>query len=342
MRLNAAQPSQELTIETLIQRIKKVFEKWDNTALKIQKGVIRFASLTSLLIPLAVFLLTIQILAFPQAGTIAILLISAELAALLFALIIIICHFAPGAEEWAKARLRAEVLRREEFLLLGRVGPYLKRAAPAALEPIVEDRLSRIDNSLNSPDMFIPLRDSKTWRDELEEEGQDKTASPDKSFSDQFFEHRILDQQNWFWRKREKFIRRDWRYENIIRSALALAFMVAAMHLVTLLVGTFEANARFRVLQLVIEIAAIGLPPLGSGAAALQSLYQGRRLGRSYEFHAKELEIIKNELSALNVAWKEKTIAQENFEFKLKRIVLRTEELLANELRVWFFVMRPL
>ena len=32
---------------------------------------------------------------------------------------------------------------------------------------------------------------------------------------------------------------------------------------------------------------------------------------------------------------------KDNFEFQLKRLVLRTEELLTNELRIWYFVMRP-
>jgi len=325
----------------LRERILAVFNKWDGDALKKQKKAIQFTTISSLLIPIAVLLMTIQVLAFRSAGIIAVVLISLELGALLFSLLILVCRLAPRAGEWAHERLRAEVLRREGFLLLARVGPYLERTSPAELELTMAQRLAQIDNCINPPDTYLPLRKEKPWRDELEDAGLGKTAPPQPGCLEDFLKDRVLDQRDWFWAKRGKSNRLNWRFENIIRGTLVMAIVIASMHLISLIFGTYETGGGRPLLRLVIEIAAITLPPIGSAAAALQAVFQGRRLGRSYKLHSLDLDVLHHELLALGAAKTETTISQENYEFQLKRLVLRTEELLANELRVWYFIMRP-
>lgn len=354
----SSEPAPQLTMDALRERIRDAFKKWDEAALKKQKKAIQFARLSALLIPFAVLLLTIQILAFPSPGILAIILIAVELSALLCALLILICRLGPRAGDWAHERLRAEVLRREEFLLLARVGPYLKKSTLAELESALNFRLAHIDNPIKPPDLLLPLRDGQPWCYELEEAGQGNTATPETGFSDIFIKDRVLHQRNWFWTKRNKFNDINWRYENIIRGTLAFALVFAAMHLISLLVGTYEAGKGHPWLRLIIEVAAITMPPIGSAAAALQSLFQGRRLGRSYKVHALELDVINEGLISLMANHKgiEETLMKQpdneerrrklkeekdSYEFQFKRLVLRTEELLSNELKVWYFVMRP-
>ena len=296
---SSSKPAPPLSMDTLRERIRSAFKIWDIAALKKQKKAIQFATISSLLIPFAVLLLTIQILAFPSPGILAIILIAIELSSLLFALLILICRLGPRAGDWAHERLRAEVLRREEFLLLARIGPYLKKSSLAALESALNSRLAQIDNPTKSPDLLLPLRDGQPWCYELEEAGRGNTATSDPDFPNAFLKDRVVNQRNWFWTKRNKFNKINWRYENIIRGTLALALVLASMHLVSLLFGIYEAGNGHPWLRLIIEVAAITMLPIGSAAAALQSLSQGRRLGRSYKVHALELDLINEELIAL-------------------------------------------
>lgn len=280
---SVSKPPPPVTIGALRERILTVFKKWDEAALRKQKKAIQFATLSSVLIPFAVLLMTIQVLAFPSASIMAIILISFELGALLFSLLILVCRLAPGAGEWAHERLRAEVLRREGFLLLARIGPYLRKTSPAELKLTVNQRLAQIDSCLNPPDTYLSLKEGKPWRDELEDSGPGKTAPPEPDFLEGFLKERVLDQRDWFWARRGKFNKLNWRYENIIRGTLVLAIVIASMHLVSLISGTYETGGGRPLLRLIIEIAAITLPPIGSAAAALQAVFQGRRLGRSYK-----------------------------------------------------------
>jgi hypothetical protein len=112
-----------------LRLIQEAFEKWDGLALLKQKKQKRFGFFTALLGPVAVLLLTVQILAFPHAGPIALSLIALELVALMVTLSFGFFNIG-SPDEWMRCRLRAEVLRRERFLVLARVGPYLTEADP--------------------------------------------------------------------------------------------------------------------------------------------------------------------------------------------------------------------
>jgi hypothetical protein len=189
---------------------------------------------------------------------------------------------------------------------------------------------------MHPPDMFVPLRDGVPWCQELETSGTGAGASPEPDFPMFYLRDRVLNQRDWFWSKRGKSSTLDYAYESIIRVVLAGALVVAAMHLVTLLT---QPAGQHLALRRVIEILAITLPAIGSAASALQSMLQGRRLSRSYKLHAQELDLLRDELERLIGA---KPVGIAAFEHQLKRIVLRTEELLSNELRVWYFIVRPL
>jgi hypothetical protein len=148
-----------------MEQVRAAFKKWDEKAVAGSRKKLKFGFFTALLGPLAVLLLTVQILIFPAASVFSVALIGLELAALITALILGFTHIGPAADEWIQDRLRAEVLRREEYLAQARVGPYLTRPN---LSTVVAERLMLIDNLRKDPVELVPLQDlgGKPWRDE--------------------------------------------------------------------------------------------------------------------------------------------------------------------------------
>jgi hypothetical protein len=324
----------------LLRRILRTFKKYDRLAIAGQRVVQKFGVIYALLIPIAVLVLVLQITIFPSGGALAMALIILELLVLAAALVFLVCRVAPNSSIWACNRTRAEVLRREAFLVLGRLGPYLQCTTDSALKTEVHRRLEEIDNEVTDPDSFLPLRNSTPWRDELEDAGPCHTASPGPGFARLFLQKRIVGQCKWFQRKQVHFRSLDLRYERVVHGALIAALIVSAMHLILLLVCSQKScQAQFIVLRTAAEVAAVVLPPIGTAAGALQSLQQGRRLAHSYRLHASELELLRRELERLIAAPPEDS---HKYEFLLKRLALRTEELLSYELRTWFLVMQPM
>jgi len=349
--------SQPRDIKDLLDKIQVAFDKWDDIAIKGQKKARQFVAISALLIPLAVLVLTIQILAFPNAGSLSVVLISVELIVLFTALLFLLFNPMIRRKQWSEDRLRAEVLRRERLLLAGKVGPYLEKSGFAELDAAVEMRLGMIDNAANKPEKFLPLRNARPWRDELEDARDRETAPPESGFADMYLNIRIADQQRWFRSKSKRLIAAHFRYENIVRFTIAVALVLAAMHLMTLLFNILYEDSN-RTIKLIIEILAIAVPPIGSAAAALQGLFQYLRVGRSYKMFAKDLGDIREDFAGLicshkgrveafhQMAESEETKSQikreiSDYEFQMKRAMLRSEEILSNELNIWYSVIRP-
>ena len=143
-------------MQIALEELQQAFNKWDGIAVDKASKTTRFSFFTALLGPVAVLLLTVQILAFPHTSAIAITLIGLELAALLFALIVGFAHFGPSPDAWIRDRLRAEVLRRERHLISARVGPYLTTPDPTG---VIRQRLQALDNDITEPLDLIPLQD---------------------------------------------------------------------------------------------------------------------------------------------------------------------------------------
>jgi hypothetical protein len=337
--------------------IQADFQKWDKDAIETSRKQLKFGFSTALLGPVAVLLLTVQVLVVPYTSPFSITLIGLELVALLFALGMGFLPITPRGDEWVYLRLRAEVFRREGFLLQARVGPYL---ITRNLLNTVEGRRLVINNTNRSPSELIALQDpgGRPWRDELEDAGRTRTDPPQPDVLrclNEFLQHRVLDQQTWFSAKCVFHMRRDSLYGSVAKAALLIALVVAAMHFIALATGGHGAADQRSAVQLIIEILAIVMPPVGAAATGLQSLREGRRLSRSYQDHADALTGIGNDFLRLKEDIEEAfpsaqslidpTLTEQQntlkveFEFRLKRLVLRTEELLASELRQWWLIM---
>ena len=327
-----------LSWETEFKKLEGAFDKWDADAVQLQRRHKRFGFCAALLGPVAVLLLTVQVLAFPHGGGIAITLIFVEMAAL--CVVLVFGFFQIGnPDTWMHCRLRAELLRRERFLVFARVGPYLETPDPAHR---IKQRLASIDNVNIDPVPLVRLENENgyVWHEALEDSrNSSNTASPEAGCIDLFFDERLLYQKGWFAEKSTWFGGVDERFENVAKGVLVAALVVSVWHLATLYFGSHGEGAR-TLSQLMIEVLAIVLPPVGSAATALQSLFEGRRLSRSYADRARVLTTLETGLLNLHqkmTANSSQTPAQQKeCEFLLKRLVLRTEELLASDLLQWW------
>jgi len=327
-------PPAAKSISELRDRIKVARDKWDEIAMKEQTSVLRFGKYNAVLIPIAVLLLTVQILAFSANLPIAIFLIALELIILSISIFVLFAEIGPNPKGWAEARMRAEIFRREDFLLLTRVGPYLERETIHDLEAVVNVQLRKIDTPDSDPMDYIRLQDSHdspeiSWRDMLED--TKKSASPEPESLDEYLRDRLNNQQEWYSRKTvERYKTNAW-FEHVTRGVLIAALVLASMHLIALISAPTK-------LKLLIEILAITLPAVGAAFGSLQAFFQYRRISRTYDFYSRALNCCAGVMTALQgqTHHMEKGLYLKNF----KRLVLKTEELLASELYQWYFFIQ--
>jgi SMODS and SLOG-associating 2TM effector domain 1 len=320
-----------------IRRLDEARDRYDQTAVRLQRRWLLFGRVAALLGPTAVLVLALQVLLVPEGGGAALALIGLELLILAVALAVGFMRLGEAHMKWVDDRVRAEVLRRERFLLQARVGPYLS-VPDASLEDRVAQRLAVLGSDLEEVLPLTRLQDrtGETWRDALEDAG--RAASPAAlpalaSRMTHYLEQRVADQRQWFHGKAHLHERRDERLENLAKGVLILALVFAAIHLGMLLT---HAHGEHDWKGTVVTLMAFVLPPAGAACVGFRALLESRRLNRSYAHHARDLAEAEHELRALM----ERPDAGEA-SFAFRRLVLRTEDVLSNELRQWWFVMRP-
>jgi hypothetical protein len=328
------------------EQIARARKKWDQVAIENRPKVVSFHTAVALFTPFAVLLLAIQIMVFPHQNAASLILIALELALLLFVLLTGFASLGPSPQRWLLPRLRCEILRREEFLLMARVGPYLKCGNEAAVATAVKLRLDALNTESNNPMDYLALEGhvGNSWRDEFEDLGPGQSTSLGSDCCDRYQRERILEEREWFHRKSELLAGADALWEGWAKAILACALVVAAMHLIALVSALpGPAGGERPLLQLVLEVAAISLPALGSAASVVQVLMQARHVSRGYQEQARLLDVIDGRLGALVQEQAEATSEEERsrLAFKLRRLVLTTEGLLSEELRHWYLLMAP-
>ncbi|MEO0108821.1 MAG: hypothetical protein ABIK62_06590 [candidate division WOR-3 bacterium] len=343
--LDPTPPPQGLNdISGLHSWLKAAFDKWDQAAMKKQGKTLEFGALSAFLIPAAVLFLTVQILFFdhcPQ-RIIALPLIVIELAILVTAIMILFAELGPRTRGWVHDRVRAEVLRREIFLLGARVGSYLRGPDFPTLLSVVRRRLTEIDKAGSRPVNLIAQAeaDSPPWCSELADAAPHWGADPDPAVIAEYYCERLTGQQQWFTRKALQLLSQDRRWRTAARATLITAALIAAAHLTLLAIcWTRDSNT----LGLLIKTFALVLPPVGAALAAQQVFYPRRHIAFWYQFYAGVLLDVARRWgralgpAAATMASPLPLEAKRDF----KRLVLETEEWLGSELRQWYFLMRP-
>lgn len=323
-----------------LARLEQARGERDEAARESQRRRLTFARATALLGPIAVLFLAIQIKLAPEHGNnlgTAEALILAELAVLLVALAIPLLKIGQSHERWISNRMRAELLRREIFLLQARVGPYLN-ITENALANRVEERLVTLNADFGDPLELLPMSfGSESWRDALED--AHRAATPVcmnelTTFFNGYLYDRIIDQKVWFKDKSIRHQRHARVFEGATLIILIAALAVAAYHLGLIIYRqpeTTETNC--------LIILAIVLPAVGAALVGLLSILGCRRLSHSYAHHALALERIEARFKALATDMAAGTVSGEIVELRFRRLLLETEEILSNELRLWWLFM---
>lgn len=333
-----------------ISLIGQARERHDDRAKALQQARNYFALAVAFVGPIAVSLLATHVLLsernspLPLSRSASVGLIVLECSLLLTALVIGFLELGGSHKQWIKERLRTELLRREEFLLLARVGPYLS-APEEDLQDRVCERLLFIDSEINDPLDLIAMKDSdQSWKDALEDARASSklTAIPiPQSAALHYLEDRIACQRKYFSGKSTKHRHTNELLEAAAKLVLILALVLSVVHLMTVLLPSHPLSRGWEVFFSFLLIAAISSPAFGALFDHLASIFGSERLSRSYLHHAEVLEEMEGRLRRLQVHMAPHLAGHRDAQFRFMRLVLEVEELLSSELRFWWLLMYP-
>jgi uncharacterized protein DUF4231/conflict system pore-forming effector with SLATT domain len=315
---------------TARQRLAEARNQEGKVAARHQLTHRRLARVAAFLTPAAVLCLAVQLLVFSEPGRVSILLISVELLLLSVAVAIGLLQGGEAHERWLRSRVRSELLRREEFLYLARVGPYLTAHQP---EMEVDARIAEI-RGVADPVELIPLEHrGLSWRDELEDAPRAGNA-PENGCREIYLQERLRDQKEWYSAKARRHAHLDGVCETGARVTLVLAMAAAALHLGWLVTGSHAPE----LLAKGVEVTALALPAFGGAFLALRAMFAHQLLRLSYRDQAHLLSSLEAECVRLA---DEEVRRPGTYPLKLRRLVLRSEEVFASELRRWALILAP-
>jgi hypothetical protein len=359
LRSGASRPEQILPeLGHLTERL----EIWTARASSHQSDYLALGRQLIVLSQLAVLFLTLQLVLQHEVDACGIILIVGELGCLALVLRAVVLTAGP-TKEWVRARVRAELLRREQFLAVSGVGPYL---TAEDLAERVRLRLHELES--DEPMHLIALAaDGGAYREQLEDarldehQGRRGLARLDRREQAMvaYLVHRLQDQLEYYERRSREHRYLDERFNSGMKYVLILSLAAAAMHLVLVL-----ANVKSPWLPRIVDVLAIALPPLGIALYSLRGLYEWRRLSRAYLDQSRSLQRMRDQLLELHTQLTRAQPPAElvivtptvsvdatvldtramtelgELEFKFRRLVLEAEELFAAELRQWYVLIR--
>ena len=319
-------------------------------AVRAQGSYFAKGILSATLPPLAVIIASCQLLAWPGGGTWAIGLIMAEGSCLLLLIYLALTASEPTAE-WIENRVRAELLRREQYLVLTGVGPYLSLDAGEA-EAEAARRLSEIEAAETRALVdLIPLKDhtGTTWIESLHRRGSGSLPhyTDLRDRMDIYFYRRIGKQLLWFSNEIRDCEENDRIWRRLLTGALLIALIIALIHLGNLMAHLLRQSRSMsdNAWGLLVDISALTLPPVAAGCVGIRGMYNFRARSRVYRHEKSQLQRQWGALEALLIRMHEHEhhhlcncdIAQIQFEFQA--IALRTEHSLSTEMEQWMLVM---
>ncbi len=361
LRSVASRPEQILPeLGHLTERL----EIWTARASSHQSDYLALGRQLIVLSQLAVLFLSLQLVLEPAAPC-GFLLILGEFACLALVLRAILLTMGP-TKEWVRARVRAELLRREQFLAVSGVGPYL---TAEDLAERVRVRLHELEGE--EPMHLLALAaDGGAYREQLEDarfdehQGRRGMARLDRGEQAMvaYLVHRLQDQLEYYERRSREHRYLEEQFDSGMKYVLILSLAAAVVHLVLPFLPHGEPLPPW--LHKTVDVLAIALPPLGIALYSLRGLYEWRRLSRAYHDQARTLQRMRDQLLELHTRLPHTpppaefvmvtpTVSVEatvldtramtelgELEFKFRRLVLEAEELFAAELRQWYVLIR--
>jgi hypothetical protein len=333
----SASTAQEIIDPDPKSLIERARARHDERARTLQKTRRYFALTVAFVGPISVLLLAFVVSSESLGRVGTSLIIALECLLLLFALITGFLEFGESHKQWIEERLRAELLRREQFLLLAGVGPYLL-AAEEDLPDLVRGRLLFVDSEINDPLDLIPMRDShQSWKEALEDaraSGKLTTIPMLRDAAAHYLENRIAFQRKYLASQSSKHRITGERLERAVKFILVFALVLSITHLMTVWLPEHPIKGFWEVTLTVLLVSS---PAFGALFDHLASIFGSERLSRSYLYHAEVLEEIEGRLRRLRLTTS--TDGSIDSQFRFMRLVLEAEELLSNELRFWWLVM---
>lgn len=313
-----------------------------------------FASgiLAALLPPVALVLVSFQLLALPKGGSWATGLILGEMSCLIILVYIALTSREPTGE-WIENRVRAELFRREQYLVLAGVGPYLMQNASEAAEEALRRRGQIEGADAHTLVGLVPMqeRSGLTWLEALHHSGSAKLSSrPDFiERMESYLYYRIGKQLVWFANEIRDNQENERLWSSLLTVALLAAIGIAAVHAFHL----YEAPSAAKPCdgrtysEIVVEALTVVLPPLGAACLGIRAIYNFRGRSRVYQHENKLLHTQRGALEALIQEAKQVPVgtadrALNKIDFNFRAIALRTEQSLSVELAQWMLLMeRP-
>jgi hypothetical protein len=303
---------------------------------------------------LAVVFLSAQTIFVPAGGSAAVGLAFAE-SLLLFVLVAMVWARPQPTHDWVQSRMRAELLRREQYLRLVSVGPYLGRTEAEQAE-ISDTRIVAISESglrqleeLTVPAEREPAHSrgvERPWIDAIWQtpETRSTIAADISDRMRSYLHYRIGKQLMWFTLGIGACERLDRRITWALKILVLAAVVVAAVHATLLFVAGSRSRPYGTSDPLLVALVAAVLPPFCSGLVAGHDVFGVRKLALSYRDIRRALRRYEHSLQSLinrlGTATADRAVKQITIEFQA--LVLHTEVALTEEMQRWvMLVYRP-
>jgi hypothetical protein len=320
-----------------------------NRAVEAQGSYFANGILGAILPPLALCLLSLQILVWPEGGPWARGLILCELLCLGVLVYFALINREPTSD-WIANRVRTELLRREQYLLLARVGPYLAKDDLEAVQEALR-RKSQIEAA--DPQVLlalIPLEDPSglSWLEILHRTFPQPPVRPDFiERMDSYFYYRIGKQLLWFANELRDCEENERFWSRLLTGALLAAIVAAALHFAHLngLNGEIRTPDASSIWSNLIGVLAIVLPPLGTASLSIKAMYNFRGRARIYTHERNSLLRQKGDLESLLLKAKQMRVEgsarinADEADVSFRVLVLRTEQSLSIEMQQWMLLM---
>ncbi|WP_280875856.1 hypothetical protein [Streptomyces pseudovenezuelae] len=316
-----------------------------------QQGRFRATGIRLAVLPaLAVVFLTVQTVFLEHGSDLGLGFVLAE-CLLLVVMVWTVWTEQEPSRPWITSRVRAELFRREMFLVLTAVGPYLGRTDEEAGR-VRDARLSLLAAAGPAElDGFTRLADRDTdgaeshWQDEVWRRATNAnpnagagTRSDTTERMRTYFDYRIRRQALFFELAAEKCERTESILSRVAKGAILAAVVVALAYGALLFSG--RDGDEPSVATAVIALLAAGLPPLCNTVLAVQNLLAAQRLAASYRETRQELlghENTLRKLLAETGAEPEPTGLELAVCFRA--LAIRVESTLTEELRRWRIIV---
>lgn len=317
--------------------------KYIEHAVKAQGEFFADGVLVAILPALALFLLSFQLLALPASQNwMDVGLILSEIACLIILIYIALTRREPTAD-WIENRVRTELFRREQYLFMAGIGPYLSCNSSGGAQQAL-----RRKGEIESADrrallILVPMEERSsgvTWLEALHHFSAKSHVRADLvDRMESYLYYRIGKQLVWFSNEIRDLDENDQLWTRLLAFSSLAAAIVAGFHAFFLYRAHLSRQAPEHS-EIILGTLAIVLPPLAIACISIRSMYNFRGRMRTYGHEKNALHRYQSDLEALiSEARQSVEGIRPNIELKFRAIALRTEQSLSHELEQWMLLI---